>query len=163
MMDDRRYNGKYDALRIIDETLPPQSAAKFHHGSRKPYDYEQPVLDVAKAAMAEVGGFRNVTQEKIMKATYINLPYWPFDVEEGLMRRIQEVNSWFGRWLPSKPLFRVALTNDQWPDLTTKNEARAMFTFFVRNDDEVHPTLPPDGGEYEQWIQIANVLFFVEK
>jgi hypothetical protein len=55
-MSKERYNGEYDAL-------PPEDAAKFFHGSRKPFDYEQPVLDVAKAAMKEVGGFKKFNKE----------------------------------------------------------------------------------------------------
>lgn len=39
------------ALEIIQESLSPEDAAKFHSGSRKPFDYEQPVIDVAKGAM----------------------------------------------------------------------------------------------------------------
>lgn len=39
------------ALEIIKDSLAPEDAAKFHSGSRKPFDYEQPVIDAAKEAM----------------------------------------------------------------------------------------------------------------
>ena len=49
------------ALDIIRDSLPPEAAAKFHSGSRKPFDYEAPVIKAAKEAMAgrtfkKVGG-----------------------------------------------------------------------------------------------------------
>lgn len=47
------------ALDIIQENLPPEAAAKFHSGSRKPFDYEAPVIDAAKEAMAGMT-FKNV-------------------------------------------------------------------------------------------------------
>lgn len=50
------------ALDIIRESLPPEDAAKFHSKSRKPFDYEAPVIEVAVKAM---GGRRFKTLEDL--------------------------------------------------------------------------------------------------
>jgi hypothetical protein len=51
------------ALEIIQESLPPEVAAKFHSHSREPFDYEQPVIEVAKEAMAG-RMFKNFNKEE---------------------------------------------------------------------------------------------------
>lgn len=94
--------------------------------------------------------------------TYVDLPYWPFDVEEGLLKRIRDVTSWFLQVYPQKPEFRVKLSPEQWHDLTYKNDTKQLFTYYVSQDVELQPHAPPDGGTYENWIQLANVLFCVE-
>jgi hypothetical protein len=45
---------KNDALDLIKASCSPEAAAKFHNGSRKPFDYEQPVLDVANEAARKI-------------------------------------------------------------------------------------------------------------
>jgi hypothetical protein len=93
---------------------------------------------------------------------HINLPYELFNVQQGITAKIAQVTSWFRPVTYETPQFRVKLNQDQWADLLSKDDMGSFFSFYVRRDSQVKQHRPSDGGEYGQWIQIANVLFYVE-
>jgi hypothetical protein len=95
-----------------------------------------------------------------MSLPYINLPYELFNVEKDLTGRIAQVTSWFRPITYETPQFRVKLTNEQWADFVSSAEMKTLYTFYVKAS--VEKIKPSDGGTYENWMQLANVLFFVE-
>lgn len=52
---------KESALSIIQASLPPGATMKFHSDSRKPFDYEQPVIDAAMEALGGKGFTKTCT------------------------------------------------------------------------------------------------------
>jgi len=56
---------------------------KFHSGSRAPFEHEQPVIDIAEEALAQVGGFKKFPSEEkedtLSALSIIRL--WPAEVE----------------------------------------------------------------------------------
>lgn len=95
-----------------------------------------------------------------MSRAHINLPYELFNVEQGLTAKIAQVTSWFRPVTYETPQFRVKLTDEQWANLVSSDEMKTMYTFYVKAT--VEGLEPPDGGRYNNWMQIANVLFCVE-
>lgn len=156
--DAAAFNEKYkSALSIIKESLPAEDAEKFHSHSREPFDYEQPVLDVARDAIA-----RREFKQPIKTPARLSVPSWLYEGAADIVKRVRDVEVLFEQLRFVKQPLRVSVPEEMFDIIVGNEYVKQAYTFYTTNPAGVHFQDREECLEGKRWISLCNTLFVEE-